>query len=160
MKKGLIFALVFTIFLSVQAEASMVAFYLVETGLEEEAVLSNRHAEIWENGFLDVFFEAGHIVSNAPILRLNAKPRGDILRAIDFNVVDVRDGGIDFVIIAMLDYTGGSQTPREITFHIYRVIPREHILERTIPGKTYRTVREEFEDIKSIVRGLVPYIGD
>jgi hypothetical protein len=135
---------------------AMVSFYVVETGLGESAEV--RHAEIWEDAFMDVFFDAGHIVTNAPILRLESKPQGDILGAVAFDVVSLRDGGIEYVLIAMLDYANNPQFPSEITFYIYRVVPREKLLERKISGRTYRNVREEIDDIKSIVRGLVPYI--
>ncbi|MCL2764357.1 MAG: hypothetical protein FWD40_03655 [Treponema sp.] len=159
MKKGAVLVFIFGLFLNYNIGASMVSFYVVEAGLSN-GIESVRHAEIWEDAFMDVFFDAGHIVSNAPILRLDTKPKGDILQAVAFDIIDDRGGGIEYVLIAMLDYSGNLPSPGEISFYIYRLVPRQKILERIIPGKSYRTAREELDDIRSIVRGLVPYIGD
>jgi len=156
--KSLALSILVCFFAGNYAAAAMVSFYVVEAGLPENVEI--RHAEVWEDAFLDVFFDAGHIVSNAPILRLNSKPQGDILKTVASNVVDSRDGGIEYLLIAMLDYTPDLLSPGEITFYIYRNIPREQLLERVIPGKTYRSAKEELDDIKSIVRGLVPYINN
>ncbi|MCL2801442.1 MAG: hypothetical protein FWD28_06780 [Treponema sp.] len=156
MKKGIIFLIIFGLFINITAGASLISFYVVEAGLSERENV--QHAQIWEDAFLDVFFEAGYIVTNAPILRLQNKPNGDILGAVAFDAVDVSDGGIDYVLIAILDYTGNLPAPGEISFYIFKVIPRGLIYEKKIEGKTFRNMREELEDAKSIVRGLVPYI--
>ena len=155
--KGITLALILGLFLNFSVGASMVSFYVIETGVPESAG-NVRHTELWENAFLDIFFDAGHIVSNAPILRLEKKPSGDILRMVDMQ--DARGSGVDFVLIAQLDYNTDFKSPGEISFFIYRVTPREKILERTILPRSIRTVRDEYDEIKSVVRGLVPYIGE
>jgi len=157
MMKNITLAVILCILVNFSAGASMVSFYVVETGLCESSQ-QIRHAEVWENALLDVFFEAGHIVSNAPILRLDSRPEGDILGNVAFDILDGRTIGIDYILIAMLDYTGNLQSPGEISFYIYRVNPREQLLERKIPGKAYGTSREEYDDVKAIARGLIPYI--
>jgi len=141
------------------AGASMVSFYVVETGLSDEAE-RRTHSDQWENAFLDVFFEAGHIVSNAPILRLEIKPANDILQSVAFDIFDARMGGIEFILIAILDYVPDKMSADEISFYIYNVNTKELLFEKHIQGKIYRTSREELDDLKAIARGLVPYIGE
>jgi len=158
MSKRIAFILITGLFLSINAHSSMISFFVVETGLSDNAV-NIRHSDVWENALMDVFFDAGHIVSNAPILRLERRPQGDILDIVGYDAMDARRSGIDFILIAILNYTSESQIPGEIHFFIYRVNSNEKILERQIPGKTYRNTREEYDDIKAIVRGFVPYFN-
>jgi hypothetical protein len=159
MAKSIFLAVVFGIFLNLNAGASMVSFFVIETGLPEEGG-NNRHSQYWESAFMDVFFDAGHIVCNFPIQRLQSKPEGEILRAISFDMDDARSAGVDFVFITYLDYNPDSMMPAEISFFIFKVNSREKILERRIAGKTYGSTREEVDDLKSIVRGLVPFIRE
>jgi len=142
---------------NLNVSAHMVSFYVVEAGLPEY-VENRHHSYIWENAFMDVFFDAGHIVCNAPILRLTARPSGDILSAVAFDALDAREGGIEYILIAMLDYTPDLLSADNITFYIYSLTSRKIVYEKKITGKEYRTPREESDDIKSIVRGLVPYV--
>ena len=142
------------LFINFTVEASMVSFYIVETGLQDNG-RENQYSVLWENAFLDVFFDAGFIVSNAPILRLESKPENNILRHI--NMAEVRNAGIDYVLIAQLDFDE-NPAPSEIFFYIYKVNPRELVVERQINAKQHRASREEFEYLKSIARGLITYI--
>jgi len=157
MKKGLLIAVILGFFLNTNVWASMVLFYIVETGLPENGQISQQSVA-WENAFMDVFFDAGYIVSNYPILRMETKPSADILQYISINFSEARNMGINFLIITQLDYNAGSQYPAEITFSIYKTATNEKILERQLQGRTYRTTREEFDDIRSIIRNLTPYI--
>jgi hypothetical protein len=104
---------------------------------------------------MDVFFDAGFIVSNAPVLRLENKPSNEILRFVDMQ--QARRAGIDYLLIAQLDFTVNG-SPSEITFFIYKVNPAEKILERHLQGRQARPEREEFEYMKSIARGLIKYL--
>ena len=143
-------------FLSVAANASMVSFFVIETGLPEDG-RENLNSVNWENAFLDVFFDAGHIVSISPMLRLEKKPQGDILREVDMR--PLRNGGIEFLIIAQLDYNT-EFTPSEMSFLVYRVNTRELITEKKMQGRQISSPREGFEYMKSIARGLIAYIDD
>ena len=155
--KKYIFVLFIGSFFSLSAWASMVSFFVIETGLPESR-LNNEHSVQWENAFMDVFFDAGYIVSNAPIIRFDTKPQGDILHFSGISVMEARNWGIDYMIIAQLDYSDVAQSPTNITFFIYRVNSNEKILERQITGKSYRSTREEYDDIRTITRSLVQYI--
>ena len=137
----------------------MISFFVIETGLPQDGD-RNQHSLRWENTLLDVFFNAGHIVCNAPILRLETKPEGDFLQSSALDMEEeALNGGVDYIVLAHLDYSQGSQTPLEISFLIYRVRGRAKILERRITGKTYRSAADETDDLKIIVGELVPYLN-
>ena len=152
----IVFAAAFSFFLAAAANAAMVSFFVIEAGLPENAG-SNQHSAQWENAFMDVFFDAGYIISNAPVLRVEAKPAGDLLTAA-CDIHEARAWGIDYILVALLDYNTEMRIPEKISFLIYKVTSNERLFERQIDGKTYRSSREEYDDIKTIIRGLVPYI--
>jgi hypothetical protein len=159
MSKGFAIALFLSVFLVFSVQASVVSFYVIETGVSLEGTV-NQHSRRWESAFMDVFFEAGYIVSNAPILRLETRPSDEILRTISFDTEEARGAGIDYMLIAQLDYNPDTTVPGNINLFIFRVIPHEKVFEMQITGKRYRSTREEIDDLKTIIRELVPYISE
>jgi hypothetical protein len=157
MKKG-VAAAFFGIFLAFSAEASMISFCVIETGLPPDGE-RNRHSVLWENALMDVFFDAGYIVSNYPMLRLESKPEDSIIEACGFDVDEAREAGIDYVLIALLDYDTALQPPGEISFFLFKVVQHEIIYEKRVPGKSYRSDRETTADLKTIIRELLPFIN-
>jgi len=156
MLKRTVIAVFFCFFLSFSAEASMVSFCIVETGLAED-VSERRQSVFWENAFMDVFFDAGYIVSNAPILRIEGKSSGEIIRELD--MLDFRTAGIDFMIIARLDYNS-DLTLSDVSFYVYRINPEKKIHERRLEKMPPRNERDEYAYMKSIAKGLITYIAD
>jgi len=150
-----VFFVFFTVF---GVEASMISFIVIETGLPQEGE-RNYHSVNMENALLDVFFDRGHIVCNFPILRLETKPLGDFLQSSAYSMEeDALNAGVDYIVLAQLDYSD-SVTPGEISFLVYRIRGRVKVLERQIRGKTYRSPRDEIDDLKIIVGELVPYLN-
>ena len=148
------------IFLAISASADMVSFFIVETGLpvNPDNAAVHQHSVLWENAFMDVFFDAGFIVSNAPILRIEKKPSGDILKAALISMSDAREWSIDYILVTQLDYPAEETAPSDILFFLYRTSPEEKILEKSVKRNFPRTARNEYEELKTIVRGLIPYI--
>jgi hypothetical protein len=155
MLKRITIALVIGIFINITVSAAMVSFYVIETGLNEEANV--RQSILWENAFMDVFFDAGFIISNAPLLRLEEKPP-DVMEVID--IEEAITGGIDYMLIVLLEYKRSLLSPDEISFYIYRVSGQKLIIERKIEPVRLRLPQEEYENMKSIARGFIPYIGE
>jgi len=151
-----LFAVFFGLFLTFSAEAAMVSFCVIETGLPENG-RDNQQSVLWENAFLDVFFDAGHIIVDAPMLRMQKKPEGSILQHIDMQVM--RRTGVEFIIVAQLDFNDTS-SPEEITFFIYKVTPGEMIVKKQIEGRQARPAREELEYMKTVARGFTTYIPE
>jgi len=158
MKRGVIAAF-FGIFLAFSVEASVISFYVIETGLPLDGE-RNRHSLLWENAFMDVFFDAGFIVSNYPMLRLDSKPEKSIIEASGFDIDEAKDGGIDYILIARLDYDSVLQPPGEISFFLFKVIQHEIIYEKRIPGRSYKSDREISADLKTIIKELLPFFNN
>jgi len=151
--------LIVAFFIVFGVEASMISFLVIETGVPQEG-RTLQHSLLWENTLLDVFFNAGHIVSNAPIQRLEAKPSADFLQSSALEMErEAIDGGVDYIVLAQLDYFSDS-APAEISFLIYRVRGRVKVLERRITGKSYRSTGDELDDMKIIIGELVPYFNN
>ncbi|MDR1319013.1 MAG: hypothetical protein LBJ90_05260 [Treponema sp.] len=144
-------------------EAATVSFLVIEAGGSEEAG-PNQYSGLWESGLLDVFFEAGHIVSNAPILRLEKMPRellpGEALE----DLHEAVEGGMDFFVIALLDYTSLSdpliRRPEKISLRLFNAASQKLIYEQQYADKTSKTPGEEFSSLKQAVKGLVPHLND
>jgi hypothetical protein len=153
------FAVIFGVLLSFSAEAAMIQFYVIETGVPAN-VERKRCSELWENALMDVFFDSGHIVTNAPILRLAAKPDGGIAEAAKVRVDEAVDGGSDYIFIAMLDYPPESGTPSEVSFYSFRIANPNIIYERQFTRRTNGASVEEYQDLKTLVREVVPFFNN
>ncbi|WP_461246659.1 hypothetical protein [Treponema sp. R6D11] len=154
MFKRVVLVVITGILLTFSVGAATVSFYVVEAGINEEA--DKKASELWETAFMDVFFDAGYIISNAPIMRLEKSP-SDILQVVDFKEASVC--GIDYMLIVLLDYKIGQPVPEEVSFYIYKVTKKEKVFESKIRQKQV-PLRDDFSNMKSIARGFVPYIGE
>jgi len=153
MSKRIIIALITGLFINFTASATMISFYIIETGLNEEAKIGQ--SELWEGAFMDVFFDAGYIVSNAPVLRLEHKP-ANVERFIDLEEAEMC--GVNFILVAQLDYANGLMMPGEISVYVYNVQTKQKLMERKMAGRQYNTLTAQYDNMKSIARAFVPYI--
>ena len=160
MAKKMLAVFVFGFFLVLGAEATMVSFVVIETGLTQDDGINQRSVQ-WENALLDAFFDAGYIVSNVPMVRFDSKPSGRLEDLVSRDIVAARAGGAEFLIVAQLDYAPGSLSPNDISLVLFSIIPpSSRIHENQVSGKTYRSEREEMEDLKSIVGEFVPHLRE
>jgi hypothetical protein len=157
MTKKLIAALILGLCLVLSAQATMVSICVIETGLAAEGPRTPNSMQ-WENALLDVFFDAGYIVTNAPIMRLEQKPKVDIKNIALQDMNDAVEGGANYFLIAQLDYIPGPVTQYEVTLYLYSTSPYKKVHETKLQKKVYQTEKEEFEDAKSAVKGFVPHI--
>lgn len=144
---------------------------------------------LWEACLLDVFFEAGHVVSNSPILRLSgaaefpggADPGGEFPRELRPGLEDAVLGGADYLILALLSYPPGADPktkPEGVNLRIYSLkpagggsfkgfvyeggaslAPREDQPGGAAPENS-RPAGGEAERAKGLIRGLIPRIKD
>jgi len=154
MLKRIVITVIFAIVLTFAVSASTVSFYVIEAGMNEES--DTKLSQLWETAFMDVFFEAGYIISNAPVMRLEKSP-SNILHVLDFKEASVC--GIDYMLVVLLDYIKESPSPDTASFYVFKVNKQEQIVERKIRLKLTNS-KDDFNDIKSIARGFVPYIGE
>lgn len=158
MKKGLI--AVFCLFIAVfGVQASTISFFVVETGLPEHADTS-RYSIFWENALMDVFFESGYIVSNAPIQRCSIKPTADTLEDAVINIEETLDASIDFLIIVNLDYMSILFAPHEVSFYVLKTDQHKVVYEKQIAGKNYKNEKDANEDLKTIVGEFVKFVNN
>jgi hypothetical protein len=130
---------------------------VIETGLPPNGE-RNRHSVLWENAFMEVFFDAGYIVSNYPMLRVERRP-DDIIETI-FDLDEAVDVGIDYVLIALLEYSPGIQAPQNISFYIFKVSEHRVTYERQVGGRNYRSDREQADDLRTTIRQLLQFINN
>jgi hypothetical protein len=137
--------------------AAMISVMVIETGLPFEAE-KNVHSRLWENAFFEVLFDSGHIVCNSPIMRLEGKPSGDILKEASSEMRNAEKGGIDYFIIVHLEFPSNSAAPEEISLVLYQIRQNKIITNKNISVKKYNSQKDETIDLKTMVKELVPFI--
>jgi hypothetical protein len=143
--------------------ASTVSFLVIETGLGEESP-ANESSILWETALMDVFFDMGHIVSNAPVLRLPEKPAREFPEEarVDFN--EALTGGAEFFIIALLDYQGTPDgevpKPRSISLRLFRIKPYQFLFKQDYAGGVRLSAEEEFAGAKNAARAITSHLKD
>ena len=155
---GMLFGL--TVLPVLSLSAYTVSFIVVETGLTQEDPAEA--SRLWENGLLDVFFDAGHIVSNARIARIEADVKEQTLpEDIQAEYDEAVEGGAQFFILVLLDYTGNRNSvprPQDISIRLFRTNPYRLVLEQKYPGRRTTPIREETEAAKNAARRLIPQV--
>jgi hypothetical protein len=142
--------------------AATVSFLVIESGLSEEEG-ANSWSRLWENSLLDVFFEEGFIVSNAPVKRLEIKPRQLFPDEAAEDLAEAVEGGVEYFILALLDYPSpagqANPRPRNITLRVFKAGSRQLLYERHYAGSAFTKRGDEFTRIKQSVRGLIPHLA-
>jgi hypothetical protein len=135
-----LFAFLFFIFLPVYIHAVNVSIIVIETG--SGAAISSENAGCWEDNIMDVFFNEGHIVSNARSKRIAHFPQEEIPEEALRDLQAAQEGGSEFFVIALLNYSekilDGNTKPETIILRLYRVNPYTYMREETVivQGKT------------------------
>jgi hypothetical protein len=163
-KKPAVAAFILGAFLALPLPASTVSVLVIETGRNGDNPVKE-YSTLWEYGILDVFFEAGHIVSNAPImqtLRKTAKELPDEARP---DMEDAKEGGAEFFVLALLDYKspdggGAAGKPDAVSLRLFKISGNKAIYQENVNPGTYSSRDEEVQGIKRIARKLVPLVRD
>jgi hypothetical protein len=153
-----------SLLLSVPLSAATVSFLVIETGLWEGEG-RNEFSTLWETSLMDVFFESGHIVSNAPIMRLPVNPEGEFPEEARGDLEEAKKGGMEFFILALLDYAGSSGTgvqrpPRIVSLRLFRVDPYGLLFEQRYTGAVTASANEEFLNAKKAAQTIIPHLWD
>jgi len=152
---------VFFLLFSFSASASTVSFMVVETGLNDGIASPQSSSRIWEEGLMALFFDAGHIVTNNPVLRMDtqvpAEIRGTILEY-DFN--EAVTGGAEYIVLGFLEYEvqGIRAAPLRMNIKIYSAFPEELVFEQVFP--VGRNTAEENQLVRSAGRTIITHIKD
>jgi hypothetical protein len=143
--------------------AATVSFLVIETGLSEESERP-RSSLLWENGMMDVFFDAGHVVSNAPIMRIPEKTGEKFPVQVRSEFDEARNGGVDYFIMILLEYPGpGSagvlEKPEKVYMRIFTVSNETLLYEIAYTGNARLDSSDEFLEVKKNAAKLVPQLG-
>lgn len=104
---------------------------------------------LWENGLLDVFFEAGHIVTNFPIMKIVEKPADGFPGEAGEDFETAQNGGMDFFIVGIVDYAQNG-----VSLRLFNTKSVRMIQEQKYKVKSFRVTKEEYENIKAAVRSM------
>jgi hypothetical protein len=167
--------------------AATVSFLVVETGLAEGSIRP-QSSLLWENGLMDAFFDAGHIVSNAPIMRIPEKTAEKLPGPVRIELDQARNGGADYFIVVLLEYpasaskgipgfdepegfgpdgTGGPTStgkpasggkPEKIYMRIFSVSNEALIYEIACAGTVRLDENEELIEVRKNAAKLIPQI--
>ena len=146
--------------LSFPASASLVSFLLIETGLSEGAP-STQYASLWESGLMAVFFDAGHIVTNSPIARMEKKPASDFSGFIETDFREATEGGAEYFVLGYLEFQnlGSGVSLSGITIKLYSVDWQELIFERHFTAGRVN-LNEEYQSALNAGRIVISHIRD
>jgi hypothetical protein len=159
MKRFLLVAGLAALILS-SINAATVSFMVIETGLSPDKG-QIQSSSLWESGMMDVFFNAGHIVSNAPIMRLPMEdPDGEKLPEPARSEFDeARNGGADFFIVVLLSYPpSGGEKPQSVCMRIFSVADGSLLYESSGKVNMYLKIDEEFNEVRKTAAKLVPQL--
>jgi hypothetical protein len=163
-KQGRIFALVWLLAVSPVFTAT-ISVLVIETGVREGGPV-NESSIIWETSLLDVFFDAGHIVSNAPIRSLNKSPNKEIPDEVRGNLEEAIQGGADFFILALLDYQGTAAVntqkikPQSVSLRLFSANPYKLLYEQFYSARTQSPGNDELTNAKGVARLILPHLKD
>jgi hypothetical protein len=145
--------------LAFPASASMVSFFLVETGLTKDAP-GTQYTSLWEGGLMAAFFDAGHIVTNSPIIRMDEKPSQELSGLTEDEYYRAVTGGADFFILGFLDYAlqGGRPVPVGILLKLYDTDTKKVIYEQKVPAGTGKNNNEEYRIAQGAGRAIITHL--
>lgn len=159
--RALVLSALLCVFLTFPASASMVSFLVVETGLNDE-MPSAQYSSLWEGGLMETFFNAGHIVTNSPISRMEKRPAQDLSGMVKADFDEAALGGADYFILGFLSYQmrGTAAIPSEITIKLYRADTRELVFERIFPAGKGKNLDEEYQLAQNAGRLIASHIKE
>jgi len=127
--------------------AANISVLVMELGENRENMGPNQYAYLWENGLLDALFDSGHIVTNSPHVQIEAKPSRDIPVEAERDLRSAREGGMDFFLIALIDYT----TPL-ISLRLFDIKTTKMVLEQKHALVTVKNNKDENDRIHAAAR--------
>jgi len=144
LKKYLVFVLFFCVLILPRLFGAAVSCLVIETGPPSEGP-KNQYSTMWENNLMEVFFDTGHIVTNARMIRLNQKPGESFPGAAERDYQEARANGMDFFLIAIIEQ---NQT---VCLRLFSTRSQELIKEQIYADSKPKSAKEETESIKRTI---------
>jgi hypothetical protein len=142
--------------------AATISFLVIEAGLSE-GTERPQSSLLWESGMMDVFFDAGHIVSNAPIMRIPERTAEKLPDPARSEFDEARNGGADYFIMVLLEYPGQGSAgtagkPEKVYMRIFSVSNETLVYEAACAGGVRLDSNEEFLEVKKNAVKLIPQL--
>jgi len=155
LKKYLIFGLFFCAAALPGMSAATVSCLVIETGMPPGSPKS-QYSMMWENALMDVLFEAGHIVSNGRMTRLDRKPEESFPAEAKKEYDEAKKNGMDYFLIAVVDNPDRTDAakPREVYLRLFSTNSQKLIKEQVYTDDKPVSAKEESENIKRTI-GLI-----
>lgn len=140
--------------------ASMVSFMMVETGLNEE--ISTQYTSLWEGGLMAAFWDAGHIVTNIPIARLDKKPAKDFTGPLADDLNEAASGGADYFVLGYLEYnlSGESAVPVGLVLKLYSTDSKKLLFEQKFNAGSGKSLDEEYTIAQNAGRVILSHLKE
>ena len=152
---------VLILLLTIPAMASMVSFLVVETGLNEDAP-QNQVSSIWGGGLMAAFFDAGHIVTDIPIMRMENRPSRDLSGKVEEDFNEALTVGSEYFILGFLEYElqSGRPVPISISVKVYKIDNKKLIHEQSFPVGKGSSPAEEHKNAQNAGKAIISYIAE
>ena len=149
------------VILAFPVSAAMVSIVLVETGVNDR-ISTGQYSSVWEGGLMSAFFDAGHIVTNSPIARIERKPNPYLSGQIRAEFNEAINGGADYIILGLIEYNTreGMGTPVGIVLKLYDSISEQLIYEQNFPAGPGRSNNEEYQFAQNAARLIISHLKD
>lgn len=150
---------VLSLFLVFPVSASMVSFLVVETGIGED-VPQNQISSLWEGGIMAAFFDAGHIVTDNPITRIEKRPSRDLSGPIETDFNEAASMGAEYYVLGFIAYEnqGGRAEPISISLKLFKIDSKKLIAEKEFPVGNGKSLAEEHKNAQNAGRVIISYM--
>ena len=146
-KKSITWGLILFFSVIFSVNAANVSFLVIETGHKT----GNKFIEysmMWENGLLDVFYDMGYIVSNAPILHIPVKPEKSFPDEAKTDFEIAKSGGMNYFLIAIVEQ-------QNVSLRMFDISNEKMLLEQVYTKDSSSTQRQELENIKNTIMNMI-----
>ena len=152
---------VLLILLSFPAYASMVSFLVVETGISDD-IPNNQLSSLWGGGLMAAFFDAGYIVTDSPVVRMEQKPSKDLSGKVEETFNEATSVGSEYFILGFLEYevSAGRAVPVNIAVKLYETSSKKLIYEQVFPVGKGRNLAEEHQFAQNAGRTIISHMKD
>ncbi|MDR0495390.1 MAG: hypothetical protein LBG95_07170 [Treponema sp.] len=146
LKNRVIIGLIFCFLSASASNAATVSFLVMEIG-QSKIEAGVQYPALWENNLLDIFFESGHIVSNAPILQLSEKPSNGFPDEAQRDYENAQKGGMGYFMVAIVDYIRS-----DVSLRLFSTTSRKMLREQKYAVKAFKNTKDEQDNIKKAIR--------
>jgi hypothetical protein len=158
LKKYLVFGLFFCALTLPRLFGATVSCLVIETGLPSGGP-KNQYSIMWENNLMEVFYNTGHIVSNARMIRLGQKPEESFPWEAERDYDEARENGMDYFLIAIIEHpAAGTASPQVVCLRLFSTDSQELVKEQVYSENRPKSAKEENESIKRTISLLADQI--